>query len=334
LSHPGDRRRVVFWAKERGHTIVTNLEEQVDVLLLSERSDLGKYAKGNSSVPIVFDLIDGYLARQNPINDWLRGASKVFSGQLTGNLKSFSSFVQNLCKSSAAVVCSSVEQLNTISRFSNNVHVILDSHDELPLLPFRRQESRTVPRVLWEGMPATLGGIKTINSALTNVQQSIGLELDIVTDPTYYKVLGKFIQSDTEILVKQNLGDMYPFSNFSPWSLETLIEESNYSHAALIPINLSQPLQNLKPENRLLIMWRLGLPCITSSSPAYLRTTAIAGVDSCCRDLKDWQTKLERVLCYDELAETMVSKGQAYLREFHNRELLLSKWDKVFESVF
>ena len=36
LDAPGDRRRIVFWAKARGHEIVTNLDDKFDVLVLSE----------------------------------------------------------------------------------------------------------------------------------------------------------------------------------------------------------------------------------------------------------------------------------------------------------
>ena len=31
LNAPGDRRRIVFWAKERGHEVVTNLEEKSEI---------------------------------------------------------------------------------------------------------------------------------------------------------------------------------------------------------------------------------------------------------------------------------------------------------------
>ena len=43
LSAPGDRRRVVFWANARGHQIVTDLSQRVDVIVLSERSNFTKF---------------------------------------------------------------------------------------------------------------------------------------------------------------------------------------------------------------------------------------------------------------------------------------------------
>ena len=62
LSHPGDRRRVAFWAERRGHTLTTNLSEKADVIILSERADFGAFALKAPGTPIILDLIDGYLA--------------------------------------------------------------------------------------------------------------------------------------------------------------------------------------------------------------------------------------------------------------------------------
>ena len=35
LNSPGDRRRLIFWADARGHTIVTDLNQSVDVIVAS-----------------------------------------------------------------------------------------------------------------------------------------------------------------------------------------------------------------------------------------------------------------------------------------------------------
>ena len=39
LKSAGDRRRVVFWANARGHTLVRDLSQKVDVIIASENSD-------------------------------------------------------------------------------------------------------------------------------------------------------------------------------------------------------------------------------------------------------------------------------------------------------
>jgi len=89
----------------------------------------------------------------------------------------------------------------------------------------------------------------------------------------------------------------------------------------------------LKPENRLLIMWRLGLPCLTTASPAYVRVSKIAGVNAICEKPQDWLDSFNRIITDQSFAQKEVLLGQNYLHEFHSREILLRKWDTAFESV-
>lgn len=333
LSQPGDRRRVVFWARHRGHEIVTDLDQPVDVILLSEKADFGAFPKKAAGVPIIFDLVDAYLAKESHAKDWFRGTSKVLTGQLSGAPKAFTRFVENLCLDAAAVVCSSPEQKETIAPFSENVHVILDSHDELPMIPFGEQNSESRKHILWEGMPATIGGVGQVVNALESIQRSADLEMRFVTNEKYFLLLGRFLERDTSSLLEKTIRGIYTHSKIIPWSIQNLVEEAKRADVAIIPIDLSNPLQYLKPENRLLIMWRLGLPCFTSPSPAYKRVASVAKTDTICSSLEDWREKLTNVFDQRDVAEAIVNQGQTYLREFHNTDLLLAKWDAAFGSV-
>jgi hypothetical protein len=92
-------------------------------------------------------------------------------------------------------------------------------------------------------------------------------------------------------------------------------------------------MQKLKPENRLLLMWRLGVPCLTSPSPAYQRVADAAGVDILCESSEIWLSKLEELIHNPNHALQEVLRGQNYLSKMHTRQILLNKWDQVFESV-
>jgi hypothetical protein len=333
LKHPGDRRRIVHWAKHRGHQIITDLDEKIDVLVISERGDLGITSNLKTGPPIVFDLIDGYLSPEKLAIDWMRGTSKVLTRKISGPPKKFSSLVSQLCEASSAVICSSVEQESLIMPFSNNTHVILDSHDEISFLPFRSQESNQKKEILWEGLPATMGGLREIQSALEKVLKGRDAKLNLISDLQYFKILGSYIPAKTDVLLKNSLGESYSNTQLVPWSVDNLVKFAMQSSASIIPVRLSSPLQFLKPENRLLIMWRLGLPCLTSTLPSYTRVNEIAGVDGICETLESWSTKLELVLSNDSLKEDMVCRGQSYLKEFHNTDVLLGKWDRAIYSV-
>jgi hypothetical protein len=80
-------------------------------------------------------------------------------------------------------------------------------------------------------------------------------------------------------------------------------------------------------------MWRLGLPCLTSPSPAYARVARQAGVKAVCDNAQDWFENFNRLLNDPGFAHTEVMSGQNYLRKNHNRTILLNKWDLAVESV-
>jgi hypothetical protein len=333
LSQPGDRRRVAFWAKHRGHEIVTDLTQKTDVILLSEKANLNAFPRKAMGVPVILDLVDAYLAPESWTRDCLRGVSKVLTGQISGPPKKFTNFVKYQCLHSSAVICSSPEQRETIIPFTTNVHVILDSHDELPMVSFSKKNQEFVQRILWEGMPATLTGIAQIEKQVTSIMKVRKIELAFVTDEKYFHLLNKYFQRDTAALISRILKSSNRSSKLIPWSIENLVEQASASAAAIIPINLFQPIQYLKPENRLLIMWRLGLPCLTSPSPAYLRVAKKAGVNLVCSSTAEWESKIIEILENQDFAEENATRGQSYLKEFHNTDVLLERWDKAFASV-
>jgi hypothetical protein len=80
-------------------------------------------------------------------------------------------------------------------------------------------------------------------------------------------------------------------------------------------------------------MWRLGLPCLCSASPAYIRVSDVAGVSSTCEDEKVWNIRFSKLFNDPVFAFEEIVRGQSYLYEYHNRSVLLDKWDRVVESV-
>ena len=335
FASAGDRRRLVFWAQARGHTIITDLNQSVDVIVASENSDFNSPFFTRKEVPIIFDLIDAYLSPLNALDDYARGLAKKITGHLSGGVKPFSHHVRDFCINSNAVICSSIEQEEIISPYNTNTHVILDSHDEIPFIdpPNPRILISDRHRILWEGQPATIGGVKIISPVLSNLSKTTTLSLDFVTDEKYFQFLNKYIERSTLDLLERDLGQLMDQVNIVPWSPKNLVECAKASSIAMIPIDLSVPMQKLKPENRLLIMWRLGLPCLTSPSPAYVRVASQAGVKAACNTLEEWFINFNRLLNQPEFAFDEILAGQNYLRENHNQSILLNKWDRAFESV-
>ena len=335
LKSAGDRRRVVFWAQARGHEIITDLSQKVDVVIASEKSDFNSPAFSKPKVPVIFDLVDAYLAPLNPLDDLARGVAKLLSGEISGQVRPFSNHIKNFCLRADGVICSSIEQEEGIRKYNSNTHVILDSHEEIPFIDakFSEFKSKNEIRILWEGQPATIRGVRNISSSLQKLSKNNSLYFDFVTDENYSQFLGKYVKRSTLSLLEKDLAEISTIVGITPWTLSNLIKSAKQSSMAMIPVDLSVPMQYLKPENRLLIMWRLGLPCLTSSSPAYLRVSSKAGVIATCVDLDTWLTSFIRLINDPKFAHNETLKGQDYLREFHTKNILLDKWDKAIESV-
>ena len=335
LRSAGDRRRIVFWARARGHQIVRDLSQSVDVIIASEKTDFNSTILSKRKSPLIFDLVDAYLSPLNLFDDLARGVAKKISGQISGEVKPFSKHVKDFCLQSDAVICSSIEQQEVIRAYNQNTHVILDSHDEIPFIkPLQPNQIRAREfQILWEGQPATIRGVRQISSVLEQLTTTNHLYLNFVTDLNYFQFLGRYFEQSTLALLKKDLSGIHDKISIIPWSPFNLVETAKNSAVAMIPIDLSVPMHRLKPENRLLIMWRLGLPCLTSNSLAYCRVAEEAEVDTVCDTEKNWNDKFTRILNDPKFVHEEVSRGQDYLHSHHNVSILLKKWDLAIESV-
>jgi hypothetical protein len=335
LRSAGDRRRIVFWAQARGHEIVTDLSKSVDVIIASEKSDFNSSILSKRKSPLIFDLVDAYLSPLNLYDDLARGVAKKISGQISGEVKPYSKHVKDFCLQADAVICSSIEQEEVIKPHNRNTHVILDSHDEIPFLkPLHPNQMNSRKfLILWEGQPATIRGVRQISSVLAQLAKSTDLQINFVTDESYYQFLGTHFKRNTLARLGRDLREIHSKVSIIPWTPINLVETARKSTVAMIPIDLSVPMQRLKPENRLLIMWRLGLPCLCSASPAYIRVSDVAGVSSTCQDKEVWNMKFSNLFNDPGFAYEEIVRGQNYLHEYHNRSILLEKWDSVVESV-
>ena len=331
LNSPGDRRRVVFWANERGHELVTDLSKKVDVIIVSENSNFKKILAIKKKTPIILDLIDGYLAENNIFADYLHSLSRKNLSNVLDLPKLFSTELKNFCIESDAVVCSSLEQAELIKNYNSNIHIILDSHEEIPIL--KPIKYRNDNKILWEGLPVTIYNINQISSVLENISLDTNLDLEFLTDKHYFKYGNKFVKKETLTVLKKDLKRFTGQIKILPWTVNNLVDASKTSKLAVIPLNLKLTMNRFKPENKLLIMWRLGLPCLVAPNSSYLRVAKKLDLDNICYDDSDWMKKTKRYLLDPEFAFLEACKGQNYVIEQHSKSIILSKWDSLLESV-
>lgn len=334
MGHPADRRRLVYWAKKRGHEITLDLDQKVDVLVLSERADLTSWSRRDPRPPLIVDLVDGYLGNERLWRDWARGTGKVLTRQVSGPPRSFREIVAEACSLSQAVICETVEQRETIIPYCANTHAILDFHEELPMLAYREPKPvGNFPFLMWEGMPFTAKGLLLLEETFSEIAKSRSISLDMVTDLTYPLFLGKYFYRGTENIlggIPRILGERF---SLTKWSLEAVVATAKRSDLAVLPLDPEGTLNPLKAENRLLMMWRIGLPVLTSPSLAYNRVMAQTELNGVCANPSEWHQKVVEMIESPELRQRSVERGQQYIRDTHSEKIVLEAWDKLFESV-
>ena len=325
-----DRRRILFWASKRGHSVVDSRDPSADVIVVTSSCDLGFWAKAKISKPIVLDVVDGLIGEQSRSKDLLRGIG-YWGTRRSSNLlpSSYRQLLLEVARRSSKVVCSSPEQVTEWAKFQINATDILDIHDEVPLADFPKIFNETNPlEIFWEGLPATLGSMDLLSDFFKgNLDKNF--KLNILTNLNSYKYMNRYVKVDLDRALTQELEHSNLEINKVQWSPTTLSHYSVRSKFGVIPVLGLEVYHHLKAENRLLIMWRLGLPVLTSPLQSYVRVMREAQIDGICVDPSDWKVKIEKLMNSTDLRDEFIEKSRNYLELNHKTEDLLEKWDFV-----
>lgn len=332
LTKPGDRRRFPHYARSRGLDFeLADPTADYDLVVLSARSDIVRWANIARPTRVVYDLIDSYLAiPQTELKARLRGVSKYMIGELDRPVWSYRHAIEAMARRADAVVCSTVEQRRMLEQFCPNVHDILDFHTEIAGTRKAQYESSQPFRLVWEGLPQNLHGFRHIADALARVARDHPLTLRVVTDPYYFEFLDRVWKRSTHRLVRQ----LFEESELRPWTPETLVTVATNSDLAVIPLDLSDPFAAGKPENKLLVFWRLGVPALVSATPAHVRAMGAAGLDLAVAGPDAWETRLRHLIADETARQHAAEQGEQYVASEASEASLTAKWDAVVESLW
>ena len=98
---------------------------------------------------------------------------------------------------------------------------------------------------------------------------------------------------------------------------------------------MADPMAVRKPENRMRVFWRLGLPVVASASPSNVRAASLAGVADrvVCSTADDWERALEHLRTHPEDRLKIARAGQDVALTTYSEESLAQRWDRLFESL-
>ncbi len=331
LREPGDRRRFCFYAERRGVAFeMADPSEDYDVVVLSSRADIGAWRRYQGRARLVYELIDSYLALPRfDAKSLLRGVAKFATRETKSLVFDYRRAIEDMCRRADAVVCSTQEQRTDYLRFCPNVHVILDAHTEFGNQPKCDFALGDTVHLVWEGLPQTLQGFTKIAPALRELAHERSVALHLITDLSFARYARTFGHVHTERVARRIMPNTYLYE----WNRHLLPFLVTACDVALIPLDLADPFARGKPENKLLLFWRLGMPTVTSASPAYRRAMAKCGLDLTCEMSRDWASTLRRLLGDDQLRLRASERGRSFVEAHHGDDQLLARWDRLFGSI-
>jgi hypothetical protein len=332
LTQPADRRRFPYYAEQRGIEYeLADPDAAYDIVVVTPRADLRRwtdYRPGQAK--LVFDIVDSYLSvpRTNP-KALLRGPAKFLAGESNSPFFSWRSAVERILERAAATTCATPEQAAAIRPHCANVHPILDFQTRM-ISEVKQDYAAGEPfKLVWEGLGENVRWFSEIRRPLAELARRRPLVLHLITAVEFKQMSQRFWTRETAKIAAGFFDDV----KVHQWTEESVANVAAACDLAVIPLPLDRPLEAGKPESKLISFWRMGLPTVTSSTPAYVRVMAAAGQALHCSSAAEWSATLGR-LAVDGDARAAAGRGG---REFAEREYgdarLLGEWDRVFSSL-
>lgn len=332
LTAPGDRRRFGGFAQRADLQVAPlgNRPTGNDLVVVTLGADLSRwdqYREGNRVV--VLDLVDAYLSENLSFKKILRGLYKTAVREFSRPVISFTALLTKAITTADLVICASEEQAQRLSSFNQSVTPIHDCLEELielnPTNPgsiLRPTENRR--DLFWEGYAANL---KHFSLLKTFERPSRHYTLNVVTDTTGWQA--KQAHSRLQARLKPLSISLVT----THWSLESVVKVAKTSHIGVIPIDSSDQMAWQKSENKLLGMWVLKLPVITSNTPSYSRSMTTIGYPGLATDDQGWAEALATLGEDRKLASDVASCGYEYAIDRVSAVAVDQAWRGVFSGI-
>jgi len=330
----------VNWSKSRGVELNTLEPLESDVLVLSNAANFLKWIK-IARQPVILDIVDGYLGENpNLFRDFARNVIRSINGTSSLRWITYTRHLREACRLSDAVIVGSEEQRKSVIQWNNKVFVITDDHSELDrLFPdyLKKSENIQVNQskrfIFWEGFGYTLKHFKFMSGTLDLFMRESNYGMYLVTPAVFPRWGGYLGKVHTSRLVKRMFPHSWSDIIIVPWSSSNIIEYANKSEFGIIPIDPKDNFGRLKPENKLLSMWRLGLPVLFSPIPSYIRISKTAKIENLLKSDLEWDSALRKISKQKHLRDEMRSSSLIYIAKEQTQNSKILLWDNLFEEI-
>jgi glycosyltransferase involved in cell wall biosynthesis len=332
-SGPGDRRRFLAYASHRGlKWEIARSGERYPLVVATAGGDLGAWVRQPADTKLVLDMVDSYLAvpGMDP-RATFRGLFKFALGHTRRLHLDHRRLIEASCRRADAVVCTTEEQRRQLLAFCPNVHVILDFQSEVARHVKRDFARGETLHLVWEGLGLNVPTLREFAAVFRTLSARFPVALHLVTDLEYARGSTHFWMRPTRHLIRELFGR--DRVHLYEWNADMLSVLCTACDIAVIPIPLDAPFLRGKPENKLVLFWRMGLPVVTSATPAYERAMAGAGLAMTCRTPDEWVAMLERYREDESARREAGARGLAYADAAYSEASIVRKWDAVLTSV-
>lgn len=344
LRHPFDLRNFIYYARKRDiHFEIADPAKEYDLIILSPRADVSVWSRYSGKAKIIYLIVDSYLAIPAcNFKGLLRGLAKFVGGEHKYLKFNYSAALRQMCSRAQAVICTTLEQKRDISSYCANVHVILDFQFQIVREVKTNYAAGRRINLVWEGQADNISGFRQIKEALAQLGKKYPLALHLITDLERRKYMNIYGRVSVIDEVKHIFGGSCLANTSSgngssvylyQWNLEMLTRIITGCDIAVIPLDVNNPLMRGKPENKLILFWRMGLPVVVSATPAYERVMAQCGQQLSCRSTNEWVNKLEQLIVDQNARQAAATQGKAYADSAYSEETYLKQWDRLVQSV-
>jgi hypothetical protein len=330
FSAPGDRRRFLAYARERELSFeYPKPGAEYDLVIVTQNADLtgwtARRSRPDARFRLVVDLVDSYFEQKRLDERFLKGVGRFAERRDSRLSPDFRATLKRACRVADAVFCSTPEQEATIAAYNGRIAQSFDwfAGELGPRKTDYRRAARL--KLVWEGQLGTLRSIRELREPLNALRDR--LELHVVTDPRMARLYGRLGTIRAEELLR---GFECPVT-VTPWRKEDFWKHVQAADVAVIPMDLRHRMIRAKPDNKLVLLWKLGMPVLTGATRAYRRAMEAAGLDMVCEGPTDWQAKLERLV--DTTAEDLARLGGLGY-EHAQRAYGLADFCTPFDRVF
>ncbi|CAN5496788.1 hypothetical protein BH11BAC3_BH11BAC3_01220 [soil metagenome] len=332
-SGPGDRRRFVFYAKEKNikYEIACN-DKEYDLVYLTVGCNIYewiKYKKKYPKVKMVFEIVDSYFFEGLDFFTAASGITKFLMGKESKLYMDYRKAIKKMLHTVDAIICSTPIQKDFLVNYNENVHISLDFFEEDITHKKTNYSLGKKLKLVWEGQTYTAHNLLYLKDVLKSISEKI--ELHIITDPVI-KFPFKIFNRKTATMLSSLQCEYY----LHDWNKETFSKIIADMDMAIIPLNGKRygiTTMN-KPENKLLLFWQIGIPVLTSESPAYKRVMDKVGLQFYCKTKEDWAKKiLDFINSSEDCKIANMNKAAQYLHKYHSKEVIIEHWDNIFSSL-